>query len=88
MDHLDWMNQEQHQEYAATLAQQVMSGGIVIWRSAAITPPYAAIIAAAGFDVRRVCRADEQYMDRVNMYSSFYVATRKPLGATAGLKAE
>ena len=23
-------------------------------------------------------RADEGYMDRVNMYSSFYVATRKP----------
>ncbi len=27
--------------------------------------------------VERLQRADKEYMDRVNMYSSFYVATRK-----------
>ena len=31
---------------------QVVPGGRVIWRSAALTPPYAKIIAAAGFTVR------------------------------------
>ena len=56
---------------------QVLPGGIVIWRSAALVPPYAAIIAKAGFDVKCVRRADEGYMDRVNMYSSFYMARRK-----------
>jgi betaine lipid synthase len=55
----------------------VVPGGIVIWRSAASTPPYARLIANAGFDVKCIQRADQGYMDRVNMYSSFYVATRK-----------
>ncbi|KAJ9529578.1 hypothetical protein QJQ45_013915 [Haematococcus lacustris] len=77
MDHLDWMQQEQHEEYARALACQVAPGGIVIWRSAANVPPYAEIIRKAGFDVRCISRADQGYMDRVNMYSSFYVAKRK-----------
>ena len=33
--------------------------------------------------VRCLQRADEGYMDRVNMYSSFYVAVRKPAPRTA-----
>lgn len=77
MDHLDWMSHAQHVEYAEALAKQVRPGGIVIWRSAALVPPYAEVIRQAGFDVRCVGRADQQYMDRVNMYSSFYVAKRK-----------
>mmetsp|Transcript_20159 Transcript_20159/g.56144 ORF Transcript_20159/g.56144 Transcript_20159/m.56144 type:complete len:687 (-) Transcript_20159:861-2921(-) len=76
MDHLDWLSPSQHEEYAQVLAQQVPAGGIVIWRSAALCPSYSAVIARAGFDVRCVSRADQGYMDRVNMYSSFFVATR------------
>lgn len=49
----------------------------MIWRSASMRPPYAKHIAAAGFDVRCLQRASDGYMDRVNMYSSFYMATRK-----------
>lgn len=64
MDHLDWLSQEQHEEYARVLAQQVPAGGIVIWRSAALVPSYTAIIARAGFDVRCVSRVDKGYMDR------------------------
>jgi betaine lipid synthase len=64
MDHLDWLSPAQHEEYAATLAQQVPSGGIVIWRSAALSPSYSPIIAKAGFAVRCVSRADGGYMDR------------------------
>lgn len=64
MDHLDWLTPEHHAEYAAVLAAQVPTGGIVIWRSAALSPPYAATIARAGFDVRCVSRASDGYMDR------------------------
>lgn len=77
MDHLDWMDDEVANGVAQVLAKQVLPGGIVIWRSAALTPPYASLIAKAGFDVRCISRSDQGYMDRVNMYSSFYVATKK-----------
>ena len=52
MDHVDWMDEAYAKSLAATLAQQVAPGGKVIWRSAALTPPYAGIIAAAGFKVQ------------------------------------
>jgi betaine lipid synthase len=77
MDHVDWLDLDTANTVAKTLAEQVLPGGIVIWRSAAMEPPYAALIAKAGFDVKCVQRADQGYMDRVNMYSSFYVAKRK-----------
>lgn len=77
MDHVDWQDLSQAKELAALLAKHVAPGGRIIWRSAALVPPYARAIRDAGFDVRCVSRADEGYMDRVNMYSSFYVATRK-----------
>jgi Protein of unknown function (DUF3419) len=51
MDHVDWMDEAYAKSLAATLAQQVVPGGKIIWRSAALTPPYASIIAAAGFKV-------------------------------------
>ncbi len=77
MDHVDWLDTDHANTVAQTLAEQVLPGGIVIWRSAAMTPPYAEQIKDAGFDVRCIQRSDEGYMDRVNMYSSFYVARRK-----------
>lgn len=40
------------QEVATALGRQVFKGGKVIWRSAALTPPYAALVAKAGFEVR------------------------------------
>ncbi|KAK9817757.1 hypothetical protein WJX72_001701 [[Myrmecia] bisecta] len=83
MDHVDWQDARQARQLAATLAKQVLPGGRVIWRSAALCPPYARIIREAGFDVRCLQRADEGYMDRVNMYSSFYVAVRKQDGKMA-----
>ena len=36
------------------------------------------LVSCACAQVQCLQRADEGYMDRVNMYSSFYVATRKP----------
>lgn len=55
---------------------QVLPGGLVIWRSAAEVPPYAKLIANAGFKVKCLQQAKDGYMDRVNMYSSFWVAER------------
>lgn len=68
MDHLDWLGDAQTKEVAAALAQHVTPGGRVIWRSAALHPPYAAFIRDAGFDVRCVQTADQGFMDRVNMW--------------------
>ncbi len=48
MDHLDWMTHEQHVEYARILAQQVAPGGVVIWRSAALVPPYSEVRGGRG----------------------------------------
>ncbi len=76
MDHVDWMDTASAKEVADTLGEQVLPGGIVIWRSAALQPPYADLISKAGFDVKCVRRASVGYMDRVNMYSSFYMATK------------
>ena len=67
MDHVDWQDLGQARMLAATLAKHVAPGGRVIWRSAALCPPYAHVIREAGFDVQCLQRADEGYMDRVNM---------------------
>lgn len=78
MDHVDWLDDNYIRELSATLAQQVLPGGIVIWRSASLNPPYCKAIADAGFAVTCLQRASDcGYMDRVNMYSSFYMAVRK-----------
>eukprot|EP00879_Flechtneria_rotunda_P011867 GHRR01012396.1.p1 GENE.GHRR01012396.1~~GHRR01012396.1.p1 ORF type:complete len:672 (+),score=176.99 GHRR01012396.1:1113-3128(+) len=77
MDHVDWLSDKLVKELIDTLAQQVIPGGVVIWRSASLAPPYAQVIAKAGFSVTCLQQADNGYMDRVNMYSSFYMAVRK-----------
>lgn len=68
MDHVDWLDMPVANELAECLAKQVAPGGIVIWRSASLSPPYAELIQKAGFDVRCIRRATQGYMDRVNMY--------------------
>lgn len=45
MDHVDWLDNKTVQELASTLAQQVLPGGIVIWRSASLCPPYSKVCA-------------------------------------------
>ncbi len=64
MDHVDWLDTERATELAQALGQQVLPGGIVIWRSASLQPPYAPLIAAAGFEVRCLQKATDGYMDR------------------------
>lgn len=43
MDHVDWLDAKTVQELANTLAQQVLPGGIIIWRSASLSPPYSKV---------------------------------------------
>ena len=80
MDHVDWTDAAYAHQMAASLAANVPKGGRVIWRSAAYSPWYTETIAAAGFDVACVARADTVkggYMDRVNSYASFWVGVRR-----------
>lgn len=77
MDHVDWLDTPHALELAQALGQQVKPGGIVIFRSASLTPPYARLITQAGFEVRCLQKATDGYMDRVNMYSSFYMCIKK-----------
>ncbi|KAL2643503.1 hypothetical protein R1flu_011090 [Riccia fluitans] len=75
MDHVDWLEQPDIDTLCEALRDQVRPGGRVIWRSASRSPGYAKCIEKAGFKVTRI-HTSEQYMDRVNMYASFYVAIR------------
>ncbi|CAI5501434.1 unnamed protein product, partial [Closterium sp. Naga37s-1] len=77
MDHVDWLGQRDIDTLCQALRDQVKPGGRVIWRSASRNPEYAKDIEKAGFKVVQVRSiTQQQYMDRVNMYASFYVAIR------------
>eukprot|EP00245_Coleochaete_scutata_P005726 TRINITY_DN1951_c0_g1_i1.p1 TRINITY_DN1951_c0_g1~~TRINITY_DN1951_c0_g1_i1.p1 ORF type:complete len:664 (-),score=144.25 TRINITY_DN1951_c0_g1_i1:680-2671(-) len=75
MDHVDWLEQKDIDVLCDALKAQVKPGGRVIWRSASRHPHYAKCIEQSGFKVVRI-HGSEKYMDRVNMYASFYVAIR------------
>ncbi|KAJ7518535.1 hypothetical protein O6H91_21G073200 [Diphasiastrum complanatum] len=75
MDHVDWLDQEDIDILCQALKDHVEPGGIVIWRSASRNPSYSKCIQDAGFKVVRIS-TNEKYMDRVNMYASFYMAVR------------
>jgi betaine lipid synthase len=78
MDHVDWLDDTTAKQVAKALGEQVKAGGRVIWRSAAFSPRYAAFIEAAGFYVERIqVQEPGEMMDKVNMYSSFYLAIKK-----------
>ena len=55
MDHVDWLDLKAARTLAHLLARQVVPGGRVIWRSAALCPPYARIIEEAGFKASPLC---------------------------------
>lgn len=82
MDHVDWAWQTSYvEELALALEKHVVSGGCIIFRSASIDPPYADVFRAHGFDIRCVSRITDEahcgFIDRVNMYSSFWVGHRR-----------
>lgn len=51
MDHVDWLDVHAARKLAKALAKHVSPGGRVIWRSAALRPPYTRLIQQAGFKV-------------------------------------
>ena len=63
MDHVDWQDLASARALAAVLAKQVAPGGRVIWRSAALCPPYARVIREAGFEVRRGVQTHDRPVD-------------------------
>ena len=78
MDHVDWQSTEQATELAETLYKQLNNGGKIIFRSAAEYPFYADILKDVGFRVNCIQKiSDTNYIDRVNMYASFYICIKE-----------
>ena len=78
MDHVDWQSTEQATELVETLYKQLNNGGKIIFRSAAEYPFYADILKDVGFRVNCIQKIrDTNYIDRVNMYASFYICIKE-----------
>jgi betaine lipid synthase len=77
MDHVDWQCPKQAHELAKALYDHTNPGAKIIFRSAALYPFYADILEEVGFKVVCLDRITNWgYMDRVNMYASFYLCTK------------
>jgi betaine lipid synthase len=77
MDHVDWQDEKYYIDLSEALWSNVSDGGKVIFRSASYRPSYINYLEDVGFKVICKNRIDEvPYMDRVNMYASFYVAEK------------
>ena len=78
MDHTDWQTKEDTEYLASVLSEQVRPGGRVIMRSAGLRPIFVDQMESHGFHIYHSQTIDKTpFMDRVNMYASFYVFTRK-----------
>ncbi|KAJ3925991.1 MAG: hypothetical protein NXY57DRAFT_1030425 [Lentinula lateritia] len=80
MDHLDWftVNSKDVDEEVTQLARVVAPGGFVFWRSAAKHPWYNEVFERSKFRVEAVAirTGSEVALDKVNMYASFWKATK------------
>ena len=78
MDHMDWMDEAYAGKLARLLWHRVRPAGRIAFRSASKDPFYARIFEEQGFQRlhRETREAGRTAMDRVNMYSSFYVFLR------------
>ena len=91
MDHMDWLDDKAIETLCEQLAEHVVPGGKIIWRSGALNPHYAEAIERHGFDIQ----VQDQHnfkrdtpaicIDKVNMYASFWVGTRRG-GSQGGSK--
>ncbi|KAI8920400.1 hypothetical protein DFJ77DRAFT_427126 [Powellomyces hirtus] len=78
MDHLDWFSPEGAENEIRAVARKCAKGAKVFWRSAAKRPWYNAIFERHGFNIvmLQIREDDTLYIDRVNMYASFYCGLR------------
>ncbi|CAG8586901.1 18849_t:CDS:2, partial [Gigaspora rosea] len=79
MDHIDWFSESEAEEEIKQLARAVKKGGYVFWRSSARRPWYDKVFVKHGFAVDPICIREPGSgvpLDRVNMYASFYRATK------------
>lgn len=79
MDHMDWFSVEDATAEIQAVYRKMRTGGKVFWRSAGKFPWYNAIFAECGFVVTccQVREGDSMYIDRVNMYASFWSGYKK-----------
>ncbi|KXS16212.1 hypothetical protein M427DRAFT_69527 [Gonapodya prolifera JEL478] len=85
MDHLDWFDRAMLMDELTALTPKVKTGGQVFWRSAAKYPWYNAVFEELGYEVKaiQIRQPGSTCIDRVNMYASFYVGTKKPVSVAA-----
>lgn len=79
MDHMDWFNEKDATDEIKMVHRTVKQGGYVFWRSSARQPWYNEIFTKVGFKVEAVAvrkPGTKEALDRVNMYASFYKATK------------
>ncbi|KAI9264805.1 hypothetical protein BY458DRAFT_438106 [Sporodiniella umbellata] len=80
MDHMDWFDPNSCEELESEIIEMkrtLKSKGQVYWRSAGTKPWYNHLFIKHGFHVEPLAiRAQGKSIDRVNMYASFYRATR------------
>ncbi|KIW55877.1 hypothetical protein, variant [Exophiala xenobiotica] len=80
MDSMDWFNPAEMaaQEQIAALNKVMKIGGRVLFRSASVRPWYTQIFEQNGFEAKCVGRRDSgKCIDRVNMYASTWLATKR-----------
>lgn len=79
MDHLDWFSEEDARQEISKVFQKLKSGGRAYWRSGGKRPWYNEIFEDVGFAVKpcQIREGETLYIDRVNMYASFYVGIKK-----------
>ncbi|KAI8893824.1 hypothetical protein BC833DRAFT_531286 [Globomyces pollinis-pini] len=78
MDHLDWFSEQDARTEIEAVHKKMKKGGMVFWRSAGKAPWYNSIFQSTGFEIQ-VCQVREgetMYIDRVNMYASFWKGTK------------
>ncbi|CAK4655535.1 hypothetical protein LEN26_009425 [Aphanomyces euteiches] len=79
MDHLDWFSEEDAEAEIMAVAQKLKKGGRAYWRSAGKYPWYNTLFEKAGFRVYpcQIREGETMFIDRVNMYASFWAGEKK-----------
>jgi betaine lipid synthase len=74
MDHLDWFSAKDAEDEITAVHLKMKQGGYCFWRSAGKAPWYNELFQKVGFKVElcQVREGETMFIDRVNMYASFW----------------